>query len=798
MKKIKFLLTLILAVCMLKPAKAQTSTQGTDFWFSYLMDANAEYGVQQIAMLLYITSQVHTSGEVSSLSSTTTIPFTVVPDKVTIVDLAATFKEVPFKGEEIIHNIGIHVTSDDPISLVTSAGSDYTMDATLVLPTEALGTIYRTINYCSFPGARDYPSQVLLIATQDDTEIEITPASDTYKGKVAGQPFTITLDQGQVYLVGGISDMSNTLVEGKDPCKPFAVITGETCTNVPAGACCCDMIFDQLLPIKTWGRKYATVPFRSREKGDVFRIIAAEDKTKFKINGGPPKFLNASSYFEFISEDPTIIESDKPISVAQFSTSQQYDGKDGDPDIVVLQALQQTLNRIVFATIYQPNLGVPTVTYIHRHYMNVIMKTVDVPTFRIDGLQNPPSVDYVFKPFPGDSSLSYAQLYILPDNASTPHIIEAGGQGFIAYGYDYSPYQSFAYSEGFNYKNLANIFTVTDPACKGAPITFTPFILSDQTFDGYKWDFGDGTISNVVNPSHTYNNPGTYTVKLYLIDNTQTCGNILDSISQTVEVKDGIGADAGSDKLICQGDGIQIGAPPVPGLTYSWSPADGLSDPSIANPIANPQWSTAYTLTISNNTSICNASDEVLVTVNPLPWAVYTYAKDGLIVQFNGIDNHGITSWEWDFGDRSVPSTEQNPVHTFVQTDRFIVTLIVTNQCGKDTVIFEVNVDGSSGNGGGNTGIEQSASEDLLVYPNPFTGSLNIDFTLPAPSKVSIEIFDVLGRSVYTSGPEELLQPGKQHIELNTLLPASGGVFYLCIKKDNTSYLKRVVKLQEN
>jgi gliding motility-associated-like protein len=50
----------------------------------------------------------------------------------------------------------------------------------------------------------------------------------------------------------------------------------------------------------------------------------------------------------------------------------------------------------------------------------------------------------------------------------------------------------------------------------------------------FYWDFGDGTLSNEVNPAHTYPNIGTYTVKLKVIDTT-TC-NKVDSTSMNITV----------------------------------------------------------------------------------------------------------------------------------------------------------------------------------------------------------------------------------------------------------------------
>jgi len=48
-------------------------------------------------------------------------------------------------------------------------------------------------------------------------------------------------------------------------------------------------------------------------------------------------------------------------------------------------------------------------------------------------------------------------------------------------------------------------------------------------------------------------------------------------------------------------------------VTYSWSPATGLSNPNIANPVASPGTTTTYTLTASAGG--CSGTDDVLVTV---------------------------------------------------------------------------------------------------------------------------------------------------------------------------------------
>lgn len=47
-----------------------------------------------------------------------------------------------------------------------------------------------------------------------------------------------------------------------------------------------------------------------------------------------------------------------------------------------------------------------------------------------------------------------------------------------------------------------------------APLTVNFTDQSTESITSWQWDFGDGTISTEQNPSHTYTDPGTYTVSL--------------------------------------------------------------------------------------------------------------------------------------------------------------------------------------------------------------------------------------------------------------------------------------------
>ncbi len=75
-------------------------------------------------------------------------------------------------------------------------------------------------------------------------------------------------------------------------------------------------------------------------------------------------------------------------------------------------------------------------------------------------------------------------------------------------------------------------------------------------------------------------------------------------------------ANAGRDTVSCNSNPVSIGAIPKPGLVYNWSPAIGLSNPDIANPLASPDVTTAYVLTTRNNGGGCVNTDTVVVSAS--------------------------------------------------------------------------------------------------------------------------------------------------------------------------------------
>lgn len=134
-----------------------------------------------------------------------------------------------------------------------------------------------------------------------------------------------------------------------------------------------------------------------------------------------------------------------------------------------------------------------------------------------------------------------------------------------------------------------------------------------------------------------------------------------------------------SSQTICSQDSVLLlGIGGTSNSSYSWYPPTNLSNPNIANPIAFPDYSTVYTLTISEEG--CNRSDTVAIQVFPSPNADFSYTNPNLCIDNAEIqflaNSANVLTYIWNFGDGSPISNLPNVWHTYTQAGDFPVQLI--------------------------------------------------------------------------------------------------------------------------
>lgn len=208
------------------------------------------------------------------------------------------------------------------------------------------------------------------LSNLQDTEVLVnSTAQAIWILNPAGTPFTVTLDQGQVYNlqvdrgtdVTRTRDISGATVTSN---RKVGVIVSTFMNTTPEGTTgAYDQIFEQLIPTDRWGQDYL-VPHGPTGAGaqarDTLKIVARDNATAVNMNGSLLATLNAGETIQATvtraAPGVDVISADKPISVMHITTgSGSYtDGtlptESGDPALAVVPPSTQYLNSYVITT----------------------------------------------------------------------------------------------------------------------------------------------------------------------------------------------------------------------------------------------------------------------------------------------------------------------------------------------------------------------------------------------------------------------------------------------------------------
>ncbi len=453
------------ALVCASPAAAAPDNAGTDFWVGFMR--NHTGGAEKS---LFITGGTATTGTVSVPGLGFSQSFTVTPGSVTTVAIPAG-AEMP--GAEVKQDVGIHVTAADEVVVYGLNRLVFTTDAFLGLPSDVLGREYTMMAWG--PGAG--PSEVGVVATQDDTTVTITPSAATSGGHAAGTPYTVTLDAGEMYQVQAIGDLTGTTITAT---ANVAVFGGHECANIPSSSViACDHVVEQIPPDETWGTSFLTVPLKTRVGGDTVKFLATEDGTQVAVDGTTVATLNAGQQNEQLIAGQATITSNHPILVAQFSNGTSFDNVTSDPFMMLIPPFEQ----------YQTGYTVTTpASGFAQNYLNLVVPDAAVGSIRVDGTVVP---NASFTPI-GSSGFQGAQL----DIAVGSHTITGNGRPFGAFVYGFASADSYGYPGGLSLAPIASVTTIglapaTDTLVVGARgcVTATVTDLAGGRVPGVRVDF---------------------------------------------------------------------------------------------------------------------------------------------------------------------------------------------------------------------------------------------------------------------------------------------------------------------
>ena len=204
----------------------------------------------------------------------------------------------------------------------------------------------------------------------------------------------------------------------------------------------------------------------------------------------------------------------------------------------------------------------------------------------------------------------------------------------------------------------------------------------------YAWDFGDGSISTVPNPSHVYTTPGTYNVRLITTNSTGCADTLLKINAITIG---SVNANFTVPASACVNTPISLGNTSVPApVSAIWSFGDGTIS-NLLNPVKSYTTPGTYSIKLVSNFGACVDSTVKVITILPKPASAFTASpvsscQAPLTVTFSN-GTTGATSTLWNFGDGTT-STNVNPTHIYTATGAYTVTLVSGNSSGcSDTLI---------------------------------------------------------------------------------------------------------------
>ncbi len=228
-------------------------------------------------------------------------------------------------------------------------------------------------------------------------------------------------------------------------------------------------------------------------------------------------------------------------------------------------------------------------------------------------------------------------------------------------------------------------FTIADPCSVNPVVSLTN---TTQNATSHFWDFGNGQTSTAINPPSPTYEAGTYIIKL--VSTNDIC-NDKDSVTQEIIIAPVVFTFSG-DTTICSGQSVLLNA--TGGNSYEWSPATGLSNPTIGNPIASPTETTTYTVKAIGRNG-CEEERQITVRVGEEIIPNFDIVQSNLCNQFPTVsivnNTIGATSYLWDFGNGQT-STAQNLTNiSYDSAGNYRIKLITRNVGCSDSLIKELD-----------------------------------------------------------------------------------------------------------
>jgi large repetitive protein len=225
--------------------------------------------------------------------------------------------------------------------------------------------------------------------------------------------------------------------------------------------------------------------------------------------------------------------------------------------------------------------------------------------------------------------------------------------------------------------------------CQPLTIDFSDYSTPGANVD---WVFGDGNTSVILDPTHTFVNPGTYTVIQYA---SSTCG--YDSTTLEITVYPIPDVSFTNVLTACMGEEVSFVNNSIGTTGHLWDFGDGTFS-NLNNPVHVFNAPGLYTITLTGISAFNQCPNEYQseIIILDAPTAEFEISGQQGCLPFSiELTNNSIGGefFEWSFGDGNF-SVLENPTHTYYEAGTYPIALVVTdaNGCFMDTTISNIIV----------------------------------------------------------------------------------------------------------
>ncbi|VDI81772.1 Hypothetical predicted protein, partial [Mytilus galloprovincialis] len=330
--------------------------RGTEFVIAYMDNYLSTYELE-----LFVTTSRTTIVNVEVTSPKWTNPsvnekFTVTAGvvKQLLIDLRLRLEGTVKESK------GILVSADDEVVIYGVNKQKYSNDAFLGLPVDVLSDEYFAVTY--YPPYRK--AQLCVVGVSDSTNVQIklpscsNCGSVTYNGQKysKGQTISVILNRFDAIHLQSTGDLTGARITSD---KPVSAFSGNMKTNTGSGSSQ-DHLVEQLTPVNTWGKRFATVPTPARTIGDYYKFISSEDSTQVTYKCNKNGQISTNSFtlstlgdqkqLSINSNNYCYITADKPIFLVMIVKSQTSSSEPADPAMLIIPPIEQYAADYTFTT----------------------------------------------------------------------------------------------------------------------------------------------------------------------------------------------------------------------------------------------------------------------------------------------------------------------------------------------------------------------------------------------------------------------------------------------------------------